>query len=48
MRRVAELDEGTIRYAALYNLGRAYLAGYGVEASSAEAERWVMGSRQLL
>ncbi|XP_050983604.1 LRP2-binding protein isoform X2 [Labeo rohita] len=36
---------GCIRYAALYNLGRAYLEGFGVEASSAEAERlWLLAA----
>ncbi|KAI4904918.1 hypothetical protein NFI96_033162 [Prochilodus magdalenae] len=45
MRRVAEKNAGTIRYTALYNLGRAYLEGYGVQASSAEAERhWLMAA----
>ncbi|XP_037396421.1 LRP2-binding protein isoform X2 [Pygocentrus nattereri] len=45
MRRVAEVDAGTLRYTALYNLGRAYLEGYGVQASSAEAERyWLMAA----
>ncbi|XP_062856487.1 LRP2-binding protein [Trichomycterus rosablanca] len=40
MRRVAELDTGTLRYSALYNLGRAYLQGYGVQVSSAQAEMY--------
>ncbi|KAL6480322.1 hypothetical protein MHYP_G00113550 [Metynnis hypsauchen] len=45
MRRVAERDAGTLRYTALYNLGRAYLEGYGVQASSVEAERyWLMAA----
>ncbi|XP_053486538.1 LRP2-binding protein isoform X1 [Ictalurus furcatus] len=40
MRRVAECDTGSVRYAALYNLGRAYLQGYGVQASREEAEKY--------
>ncbi|XP_046705556.1 LRP2-binding protein isoform X2 [Silurus meridionalis] len=40
MRRVAEWDTGRVRYAALYNLGRAYLQGYGVQASRVEAEKY--------
>lgn len=39
MRRVAEWDKGSVRYAALYNLGRAYMQGYGVQASREEAEK---------
>ncbi|XP_072520149.1 LRP2-binding protein [Salminus brasiliensis] len=45
MRRVAEWDAGTVKYSALYNLGAAYLGGYGVQASSSEAERyWLMAA----
>ncbi|XP_048043952.1 LRP2-binding protein isoform X2 [Megalobrama amblycephala] len=48
MRRVAFWDSsevGSVRHAALYNLGRAYLEGYGVQASSAEAERlWLLAA----
>ncbi|XP_065098303.1 LRP2-binding protein isoform X1 [Paramisgurnus dabryanus] len=48
MRRVAfwdSSDVGSIRYAALYNLGRAYLEGCGVLASSTEAERfWLLAA----
>ncbi|KAK7137518.1 hypothetical protein R3I94_013235 [Phoxinus phoxinus] len=48
MRRVAlwdSSDVGSVRHAALYNLGRAYLEGYGVQASSAEAERlWLLAA----
>ncbi|XP_043113262.1 LRP2-binding protein [Puntigrus tetrazona] len=48
MRTVAFWDPsevGCIRYAALYNLGRAYLEGFGVEASSSEAERlWLLAA----
>ncbi|XP_058253420.1 LRP2-binding protein isoform X3 [Hemibagrus wyckioides] len=40
MRRVAEWDKGSVRYAALYNLGRAYMQGYGVQASREEAEKY--------
>ncbi|XP_026774165.3 LRP2-binding protein isoform X1 [Pangasianodon hypophthalmus] len=40
MRRVAERDTGSVRYAALYNLGRAYLHGFGVQASREEAEKY--------
>ncbi|CAM4618340.1 unnamed protein product [Leuciscus chuanchicus] len=44
MRRVA-LWDSSVRHAALYNLGRAYLEGYGVQASSAEAERlWLLAA----
>ncbi|XP_030621370.1 LRP2-binding protein [Chanos chanos] len=42
MRRVAwwhSSDVGSIRYTALYNIGRAYMEGYGVQASDSEAER---------
>lgn len=39
MRRVAEWDTGSVRYTALYNLGRAYMQGYGVQASREEAEK---------
>ncbi|XP_073677291.1 LRP2-binding protein-like [Garra rufa] len=48
MRKVAFWDSsevGCIRYAALYNLGQAYLEGFGVEASRAEAERfWLLAA----
>ncbi|XP_067314194.1 LRP2-binding protein [Pseudorasbora parva] len=48
MRRVAFWDSsevGSVRAAALYNLGRAYLEGYGVQTSSAEAERlWLLAA----
>ncbi|XP_073710646.1 LRP2-binding protein isoform X1 [Misgurnus anguillicaudatus] len=48
MRRVAfwdSSDVGSIRFAALYNLGRAYLEGCGVQASSIEAERfWLLAA----
>ncbi|KAF4105115.1 LRP2-binding protein isoform X2 [Onychostoma macrolepis] len=48
MRTVAFWDSsevGCIKYAALYNLGQAYLEGFGVEASSAEAERlWLLAA----
>ncbi|XP_077079900.1 LRP2-binding protein isoform X3 [Siphateles boraxobius] len=48
MRRVALWDSsyvGSVRHAALYNLGRAYLEGYGVQASSDEAERlWLLAA----
>ncbi|XP_051715942.1 LRP2-binding protein [Ctenopharyngodon idella] len=48
MRRVAFWDSsevGSVRHAALYNLGRAYLEGYGVQASSAEAEwLWLLAA----
>ncbi|TSP25378.1 LRP2-binding protein [Bagarius yarrelli] len=45
MRRAAEWDTGGVKYAALYNLGRAYLQGYGVQASSEEAEKyWLMAA----
>ncbi|XP_026991594.2 LRP2-binding protein isoform X1 [Tachysurus fulvidraco] len=40
MRRVAEWDTGSVRYTALYNLGRAYMQGYGVQASREEAEKY--------
>ncbi|KAG9272589.1 LRP2-binding protein isoform X1 [Astyanax mexicanus] len=42
MRRVAAWDSSPIKYSALYNLGRAYLQGYGVQASSSEAERYFL------
>ncbi|KAL1261637.1 hypothetical protein QQF64_006902 [Cirrhinus molitorella] len=48
MRKVAFWDSsevGCIRYAALYNLGWAYLEGFGVEASNTEAERfWLLAA----
>ncbi|XP_051514552.1 LRP2-binding protein isoform X1 [Myxocyprinus asiaticus] len=48
MRKVALWDSpevGCIRYAALYNLGRAYLEGFGVQTSSTEAERlWLLAA----
>ncbi|XP_066504959.1 LRP2-binding protein isoform X2 [Hoplias malabaricus] len=45
MKRVAEWDEGCLRYTALYNLGRVYLEGFGVQASKSEAERyWLMAA----
>ncbi|KAK1804107.1 hypothetical protein P4O66_020152, partial [Electrophorus voltai] len=43
MRRVAEWDTGKIQYTALYNLGRAYLEGYGTQQSRAEAEKCAPG-----
>ncbi|XP_056328695.1 LRP2-binding protein [Danio aesculapii] len=48
MRRVAFWDSSeasSVRYAALYNLGQAYLEGFGVQASSSEAERlWLLAA----
>lgn len=42
MNRVAQSDSpqaGQIKHAALYNIGQAHMEGYGVPASSVEAER---------
>ena len=44
MQRVCQWEgpeTGSIRQLALYNLGRAYLEGFGVPYSIREAERWV-------
>ncbi|XP_012988954.2 LRP2-binding protein isoform X4 [Esox lucius] len=38
-------ETGSIRYTALYNIGRAYLEGYGVPQSSTEAEsHWLLAA----
>lgn len=42
MNKIAECDTPkaqTLKHAALYNLGQAYLEGYSVKHSDAEAER---------
>ncbi|RXM30368.1 LRP2-binding protein [Acipenser ruthenus] len=48
MNKIAECDTPkaqTLKHAALYNLGRAYLEGYSVKHSDAEAERlWLLAA----
>jgi hypothetical protein len=45
MMRVAQSDDKDahhIRFAALYNIGRAYFQGYGVRQSNEQAEKFVI------
>lgn len=45
MTRVAQSDDKDarhIRFAALYNIGRAYFQGYGVRQSDEQAEKFVI------